>query len=247
MVFLREIIASKQFQQKKLNLPMVLGKDIHGEAMVTDLSRMPHLLVAGTTGSGKSVGVNGMITSLLYRLTPEEVRFIMVDPKMLELSIYEGIPHLLLPVVTDAKKASLALKWAVDEMERRYELMKNAGVRDLRGYNRKVEKSIAEAEAEALREQAKALEAQAEQANSDDEPSMEPVVEPPTTTVPSEDLPQKVPYIVVVIDEFADLMMVAGKEVEYCVARIAQKGACGWHSFDLGDSATLDRRHYRCH
>ncbi|MEE2788704.1 MAG: DNA translocase FtsK 4TM domain-containing protein [Myxococcota bacterium] len=225
MVFLREIIASKAFQQKKLHLPMVLGKDIHGEAMVTDLARMPHLLVAGTTGSGKSVGVNCMITSLLYRMSPEDVRFIMVDPKMLELSIYEGIPHLLLPVVTDAKKASLALKWAVDEMERRYELMKNAGVRDLRGYNRKVEKALAEAEAEALRAQAEAIEARADADDGDVVDSV-----PSISVTTTEEQPAKVPYIVVVIDEFADLMMVAGKEVEYCVARIAQKArAAGIH------------------
>ena len=182
MVFLKEIIGSKAFQQKKLNLPIVLGKDIHGEAKVADLSRMPHLLVAGTTGSGKSVGVNGMITSLLYRATPEEVRFIMVDPKMLELSIYEGIPHLLLPVVTDPKKASLALKWAVDEMERRYELMKDAGVRDLRGYNRKVEKLKAEHDAQILRDQADALEAGLNEEENSNESEMAPWEDIPVET-----------------------------------------------------------------
>ncbi len=225
MVFLKEIIGSKAFRNKKLNLPMALGKDIHGDANVTDLSKMPHLLVAGTTGSGKSVGVNGMITSLLYHATPEEVRFIMVDPKMLELSIYEGIPHLLLPVVTDPKKASMALKWAVDEMERRYELMKDAGVRDLRGYNKKLEKLRAEAEAEVLRAQAAAVEARAGDA---DAPAWSPLDDPDLPDL--DDMPSKLPYIVVVIDEFADLMMVAGKEVEYCVARIAQKArAAGIH------------------
>ena len=230
MVFLREIIASKQFQQKKLNLPMVLGKDIHGEAMVTDLSRMPHLLVAGTTGSGKSVGVNGMITSLLYRLTPEEVRFIMVDPKMLELSIYEGIPHLLLPVVTDAKKASLALKWAVDEMERRYELMKNAAFKICEAITARLKNPSLRLRPKPYANRLKLLRHRPSRQTLMTNHSMEPVVEPPTTTVPSEDLPQKVPYIVVVIDEFADLMMVAGKEVEYCVARIAQKArAAGIH------------------
>ena len=199
MVFLQEIIGSEAFRDKKLALPMALGKDIHGNASVTDLAKMPHLLVAGTTGSGKSVGVNCMITSLLYHASPDDVRFIMVDPKMLELSIYEGVPHLLLPVVTDSMKASLALKWAVDEMERRYALMKNAGVRSIRGFNKKVLASQTDG-----------------------------------TTVHLEaelgEEPRKMPYIVVVIDEFADLMMVAGKEVEYCVARIAQKArAAGIH------------------
>ncbi|MGB0648267.1 MAG: DNA translocase FtsK 4TM domain-containing protein, partial [Bradymonadia bacterium] len=226
MVWLKEIIGSKPFNSKKHSLPMALGKDIHGEPIITDLAKMPHLLVAGTTGSGKSVGVNGMITSLLYRMTPEEVRFIMVDPKMLELSIYEGIPHLLLPVVTDAKKASLALRWAVDEMERRYGLMKDAGVRDIRGFNRKVEKIAAENEASLLRAQAEAIERAADTPESDD--SSDTIAH---LSVKSEDENQeKLPYIVVVIDEFADLMMVAGKEVEYCVARIAQKArAAGIH------------------
>jgi len=225
MVFLKEIIGSKAFRSKTFNLPMALGKDIHGDAMVTDLSKMPHLLVAGTTGSGKSVGVNGMITSLLYHATPEEVRFIMVDPKMLELSIYEGIPHLLLPVVTDTKKAAMALKWAVDEMERRYELMKDAGVRDLRGYNKKLEKLRAEAEADVLRAQAAAVEARA---GDDEAPHWDPLDDPDLPDL--DEMPSKLPYIVVVIDEFADLMMVAGKEVEYCVARIAQKArAAGIH------------------
>jgi S-DNA-T family DNA segregation ATPase FtsK/SpoIIIE len=216
MVFLKEIIGSKAFGQKKMNLPLALGKDIHGEPMMADLSRMPHLLVAGTTGSGKSVGVNSMITSLLYRHSPEAVRFIMVDPKMLELSIYEGIPHLLLPVVTDPKKASLALKWAVHEMDRRYEVMMSAGVRDLRTYNRKAEAAAAR------REKAK----KKRRAKHDAETEMLPTVD----TDRLDDTPQKMPYIVVVIDEFADLMMVAGKEVEYCVARIAQKArAAGIH------------------
>lgn len=198
MVFLQEIIGSQAFRDKKLALPMALGKDIHGNASITDLAKMPHLLVAGTTGSGKSVGVNCMITSLLYHASPDDVRFIMVDPKMLELSIYEGVPHLLLPVVTDSMKASLALKWAVDEMERRYELMKNAGVRSIRGFNKKVLSSQADG----------TMHLEAELGEE----------------------PQKMPYIVVVIDEFADLMMVAGKEVEYCVARIAQKArAAGIH------------------
>ncbi|MCB9542010.1 MAG: DNA translocase FtsK 4TM domain-containing protein [Myxococcales bacterium] len=226
MVFLKEIIGSQVFRNRKHQLPMALGKDIHGAPVVTDLAKMPHLLVAGTTGSGKSVGVNGMITSLLYFSTPEEVRFIMVDPKMLELSIYEGIPHLLLPVVTDAKKASMALKWAVDEMERRYEMMKDAGVRDLRGYNKKIEKAVAEAEAAALRKRAELVVAAAnDDDGEDDEAGTQYLFDDGL-----DDLPSKLPYIVVVIDEFADLMMVAGKEVEYCVARIAQKArAAGIH------------------
>ena len=226
MVWIKEIIGSKPFNNKKHSLPMALGKDIHGEPVITDLAKMPHLLVAGTTGSGKSVGVNGMITSLLYRMTPEEVRFIMVDPKMLELSIYEGIPHLLLPVVTDAKKASLALRWAVDEMERRYGLMKDAGVRDIRGFNRKQEKNEAEHEASVLRAQAEAIERAA--SNDDDSETTDTLAHSPVKPGASEH--EKLPYIVVVIDEFADLMMVAGKEVEYCVARIAQKArAAGIH------------------
>ena len=216
-VFLKEIIASPTFRDKKHELPLSLGKDIHGAAMVTDLAKMPHLLVAGTTGSGKSVGVNAMITSLLYRLSPEEVRFIMVDPKMLELSIYEGIPHLLLPVVTDPKKAAMALKWAVDEMERRYEVMKDEGVRGIRGYNKKLEKLRLEHEANRAHAAVRAF--------ADGEADTAHV--PAVTTEPP---PNNLPYIVVVIDEFADLMMVAGKEVEYCVARIAQKArAAGIH------------------
>ena len=201
MVFLQEIIGSPAFRDKKHALPMALGKDIHGNPVFTDLAKMPHLLVAGTTGSGKSVGVNGMITSLLYHATPDEVRFIMVDPKMLELSVYEGIPHLLLPVVTDPKKAAAALNWAVQEMERRYEVMKDAGVRNIRGYNRALDRWLA--------------------GEREDVPDF---------SAPLGEEPDRMPYIVVVIDEFADLMMVAGKEVEYCVARIAQKArAAGIH------------------
>ncbi|MCB9534847.1 MAG: DNA translocase FtsK 4TM domain-containing protein [Myxococcales bacterium] len=245
MVYLKEVIGAPVFHNKKNQLPMALGKDIHGAPTLTDLAKMPHLLVAGTTGSGKSVGVNCMITSLLYHATPEDVRFIMVDPKMLELSIYEGVPHLLLPVVTDAKKAAAALKWAVDEMERRYELMKDAGVRDLRGHNRKLEKQRDEltARVEQLRLEAEAAQAAAEAAAVVD-PETGAIRNPPEddprarraredfveAAMELDELPRKIPYIVVVIDEFADLMMVAGKEVEYCVARIAQKArAAGIH------------------
>jgi S-DNA-T family DNA segregation ATPase FtsK/SpoIIIE len=180
---------------------MAIGKDIEGAPAVVDLARMPHLLVAGTTGSGKSVAVNAMITSLLYHCTPEDVRLIMVDPKMLELSIYEGVPHLLLPVVTDPKKANLALRWAVDEMERRYDLLAQMGVRDIASYNEKLGKARAKYD---------------EDVERTEERGPEP--------------PMRLPYVVVVIDEFADLMMCAPKDVETSVARIAQKArAAGIH------------------
>jgi len=195
MVYLREIIEDDCFDKNSSKLQVSLGKDIKGVPVAVNLAKMPHLLVAGTTGSGKSVAVNGMITSILFKASPEEVRFIMVDPKMLELSIYEGIPHLLLPVVTDPNKANLALRWAVDEMERRYEKLAKTGVRDISGYNAKVESS-------------------------------------PESFTPDDNGngPVKMPYIVIVIDEFADLMMVAPKDVETSVARIAQKArAAGLH------------------
>ncbi len=231
-VFLKEILADDSFRKGKGKLPMALGKDIEGGPATVDLARMPHLLVAGTTGSGKSVAVNAMITSLLYHSSPDDVRFIMVDPKMLELSIYEGIPHLLLPVVTDPKKANLALRWAVDEMERRYDLLAHSGVRDIAGYNEKLAKTRAKWEADQLRRAAAAAERAAgiSDAIDDDE-----VVEHVDITSEREPLlvtepPQRLPYIVVVIDEFADLMMCAPKEVETSVARIAQKArAAGIH------------------
>jgi S-DNA-T family DNA segregation ATPase FtsK/SpoIIIE len=225
-VWLKEIIGDERFHSKKNMLPIALGKGIDGTPEVADLAKMPHLLVAGTTGSGKSVGVNGMITSLLYHASPEEVKFIMVDPKMLELSIYEGIPHLLLPVVTDPRKAAAALRWACDEMDRRYELMKNAGVRDIRGFNQKVEGVIAPVEAAPVEPSLEDL-----LADGDDAEVVDAVpVAARGWEGAFEDKPTKLPYIVVVIDEFADLMMVAGKEVEFCVARIAQKArAAGIH------------------
>jgi S-DNA-T family DNA segregation ATPase FtsK/SpoIIIE len=224
-VYLKEIIASDSFQSSKLKLPLALGKDIEGGPSVVDLAKMPHLLVAGTTGSGKSVSVNSMITSLLYNSTPEEVRMIMVDPKMLELSIYEGVPHLLLPVVTDPKKANLALRWAVEEMERRYDLLAGAGVRDLHSYNTKMDKLHARWEADRLRLAAEEAERIAEQ-----EEEVE-VTQDRQMPLPGlGDEPKRLPYIVVVIDEFADLMMCAAKEVETSVARIAQKArAAGIH------------------
>ena len=218
IVYLKDIIDSAAFRETKGKLPMALGKDIFGQVIVSDLAKMPHLLVAGSTGSGKSVSINTIILSLLYRATPDDVRLIMVDPKMLELSIYEGIPHLLLPVVTNPKKASLALAWAVREMERRYQLMADKGVRNLDGYNRKLAKEAKEAE------------------NLPPEP--EPVedfldaeMEPPVFIEPEEELEHgHLPYIVVIVDELADLMMVAGREIEESIARLAQMArAAGIH------------------
>jgi len=228
-VFLKEIIADDSFRKGRAKLPMALGKDIEGGPAVVDLARMPHLLVAGTTGSGKSVAVNAMITSLLYNCTPEEVRMIMVDPKMLELSIYEGVPHLLLPVVTDPKKANLALRWAVEEMERRYDLLAQMGVRDIASFNEKVEKVAAKQAADKLRAAADAaaaaLEDDIEKAVSAESPEAADAREKVIAVTQ-----QKLPFIVVVIDEFADLMMCAPKEVETSVARIAQKArAAGIH------------------
>ncbi|WP_345868681.1 DNA translocase FtsK [Shewanella algae] len=206
-VFMRDVLDCQAFKDSKSNLTMVLGQDIAGDPVVVDLAKMPHLLVAGTTGSGKSVGVNVMITSLLYKSGPEDVRFIMIDPKMLELSVYEGIPHLLCEVVTDMKEAANALRWCVGEMERRYKLMSALGVRNLKGFNAK----IAEAKAAG-------------------EPIYDPMWksnESMEDTAPELD---KLPSIVVVVDEFADMMMIVGKKVEELIARIAQKArAAGIH------------------
>jgi DNA segregation ATPase FtsK/SpoIIIE, S-DNA-T family len=222
-VYFKEIIVDDGFKKSSAKLPLALGKDIEGAPVTVDLAKMPHLLVAGTTGSGKSVSVNSMITSLLYHSTPEQVRMIMVDPKMLELSIYEGIPHLLLPVVTDPQKANLALRWAVDEMERRYELLAGMGVRDIASYNKKLEKLRAKWEADKLRKAAEEAERLAEEGDLEVTEERE----PPRA---SDEPPRALPFIVVVIDEFADLMMCAPKEVETSVARIAQKArAAGIH------------------
>jgi S-DNA-T family DNA segregation ATPase FtsK/SpoIIIE len=228
-VFLKEILADELFRKGRGKLPMAIGKDIEGGPAVVDLAKMPHLLVAGTTGSGKSVAVNAMITSLLYHCSPEDVRMIMVDPKMLELSIYEGVPHLLLPVVTDPKKANLALRWAVEEMERRYDLLAQMGVRDIASYNEKVGKQLAKLEADKLRAAADAAAAALEddvgKAVDSESPEQADAREK-IVTAPA----HRLPYIVVVIDEFADLMMCAPKEVETSVARIAQKArAAGIH------------------
>jgi S-DNA-T family DNA segregation ATPase FtsK/SpoIIIE len=207
MVRLSEVIEGESFQSASSPLTMVLGADISGKPVVVDLAKMPHLLVAGTTGSGKSVGVNVMILSLLYKSSPEDVRMIMIDPKMLELSVYEGIPHLLAEVVTDMKEAANALRWCVGEMERRYRLMSALGVRNLKGYNAKVLKAIADGQPikDPLWQQGDSMDAQA-----------------PDLT--------KLPAIVVVVDEFADMMMIVGKKVEELIARIAQKArAAGIH------------------
>ncbi|MGR3492039.1 MAG: DNA translocase FtsK 4TM domain-containing protein [Shimia sp.] len=213
MVVLREILAARDFGDGKQSLPLALGKDIGGDPVVANLAKMPHLLIAGTTGSGKSVAINTMILSLLYKLTPEECRLIMIDPKMLELSVYDGIPHLLSPVVTDPKKAVVALKWVVGEMEERYRKMSKMGVRNIEGYNGRVKDALAKNETFS----------RTVQTGFDDETG-EPVWETEEIT------PERLPYIVVVVDEMADLMMVAGKEIEACIQRLAQMArASGIH------------------
>ncbi|HAX7920641.1 TPA: DNA translocase FtsK, partial [Escherichia coli] len=206
-VYLREVLDNAKFRDNPSPLTVVLGKDIAGEPVVADLAKMPHLLVAGTTGSGKSVGVNAMILSMLYKAQPEDVRFIMIDPKMLELSVYEGIPHLLTEVVTDMKDAANALRWCVNEMERRYKLMSALGVRNLAGYNEKI------AEADRMMR-----------------PIPDPYWKPGDSMDVQHPVLKKEPYIVVLVDEFADLMMTVGKKVEELIARLAQKArAAGIH------------------
>ncbi|TXH99710.1 MAG: DNA translocase FtsK, partial [Pseudorhodobacter sp.] len=212
-VVLREILAARDFGDSNLRLPLALGKDIGGDPIVANLAKMPHLLIAGTTGSGKSVAINTMILSLLYKLTPEECRLIMIDPKMLELSVYDGIPHLLSPVVTDPKKAVVALKWVVGEMEERYRKMSKMGVRNIEGYNGRVREALAKGEMFKRTIQ-----------TGFDEDTGEPVFET------EEFAPVALPYIVVIVDEMADLMMVAGKEIEACIQRLAQMArASGIH------------------
>ena len=206
-VYFREVLDSPQFKNAQSPLTVVLGKDIAGQSVVADLAKMPHLLVAGTTGSGKSVGVNAMILSILYKSQPEDVRFIMIDPKMLELSIYEGIPHLLTQVVTDMKDAANALNWCVNEMEKRYRLMSALGVRNIAGFNEKIKLA---------------------------EEMGRPIPDPLWKPTDSMDLEmptlEKLPYIVVMVDEFADLIMAVGKKVEELIARLAQKArAAGIH------------------
>jgi DNA segregation ATPase FtsK/SpoIIIE, S-DNA-T family len=212
-VVLREILSARDFGDTNSRLPLALGKDIGGRPIVANLAKMPHLLIAGTTGSGKSVAINTMILSLLYRLTPEECRLIMIDPKMLELSVYDGIPHLLSPVVTDPKKAVVALKWVVGEMEERYRKMSKMGVRNIEGYNGRVKDALDKGEMFSRTVQ-----------TGFDEETGEPIFET------EEFQPVKLPYIVVVVDEMADLMMVAGKEIEAAIQRLAQMArASGIH------------------
>ncbi|MGB5257511.1 MAG: DNA translocase FtsK 4TM domain-containing protein, partial [Woeseiaceae bacterium] len=211
LVTLGEILKSKAYDEMASPLTLALGKDIGGKSVVADLARMPHLLIAGTTGSGKSVGINAMVLSILYKAQPEQVRLIMIDPKMLELSVYEGIPHLLAPVVTDMKEASNSLRWCVAEMDRRYRLMSALGVRNIGGYNRKVKEAIVAGD-----------------------PIKDPIFRPPE--IFDEDKPIEhptltpLPFIVVIIDELADMMMIVGKKVEELIARLAQKArASGIH------------------
>jgi S-DNA-T family DNA segregation ATPase FtsK/SpoIIIE len=218
IIGLGEIIKSQVYEELKSPLTLALGKDIAGHPMVADLARMPHLLIAGTTGSGKSVALNAMVLSLLYKATPEQVRLIMIDPKMLELSVYEGIPHLLAPVVTDMRDAANALRWCVAEMERRYALMAGLGVRHISGYNRKV--ADARAQGQALTD-----------------PTFKPDVGDDTPAPLLEDLP----YVVVIIDELADMMMMVGKKVEELIARLAQKArASGIHMIIATQRPSVD-------
>ncbi|HUG62479.1 MAG TPA: FtsK/SpoIIIE domain-containing protein, partial [Methylomirabilota bacterium] len=212
-VYLRELVGSQDFEKSKGKLALALGKTIGGEPVIVDLARTPHMLVAGTTGSGKSVSINTMILSLVYRLTPEECRLIMIDPKMLELSVYDGIPHLLSPVVTDPRKAVVALKWTVREMEDRYKKMSKLGVRNIEGFNTRVAQALEKGEQISRTVQ-----------TGFDRETGEPVFE-------TEEMDLKaLPFIVVIIDEMADLMMVAGKDIEGAVQRLAQMArAAGIH------------------
>jgi DNA segregation ATPase FtsK/SpoIIIE, S-DNA-T family len=224
IVMLREMIESSDFQEADLKLALALGKNIGGEPIIVDLSRMPHLLIAGTTGSGKSVGINTMILSLLYRLSPEQCKFIMIDPKMLELSVYDGIPHLLAPVVTDPKKAVVALKWTVREMEERYKRMSKLGVRDIKGYNSRILQ--AEAKGEVL---TRTVQTGFDRATG-------------RAIYEQEEMDyDTMPYIVVIVDEMADLMMVAGKDIEAAVQRLAQMArAAGIHLITATQRPSVD-------
>ncbi|MBI2892677.1 MAG: DNA translocase FtsK 4TM domain-containing protein [Deltaproteobacteria bacterium] len=220
-VFLRELVSDEAFQKTPMTLPLALGKNIVGDAYYGDLAKMPHLLVAGATGTGKSVGLNAMLASILYRATPDETRLLLIDPKVVELQLYDGIPHLLLPVVTDMKKAALALRWAVDEMERRYQLFAEFAVRDIKSFNKRID-AIRRGEAELPTKHQVSVVARDPDGNeilipADDEP-------------PEPKIPDRLPNIVLVVDEFADLMMVAAKDVETAIARLAQKArAAGMH------------------
>jgi S-DNA-T family DNA segregation ATPase FtsK/SpoIIIE len=224
MVVLREMIESPDFEETDSRLALALGKNIGGEPIIVDLARMPHLLIAGTTGSGKSVGINTMILSLLYRLSPEQCKFIMIDPKMLELSVYDGIPHLLAPVVTDAKKAVVALKWTVREMEERYKRMSKLGVRDIKGYNSRILHAEAKGEILTRTVQTGFDRATGRAIYEQEEMDYDPM-----------------PYIVVIVDEMADLMMVAGKDIEAAVQRLAQMArAAGIHLITATQRPSVD-------
>ena len=226
-VHLREILEDRRWEKHGGALPMALGKDIGGQPVYADLARMPHLLVAGATGSGKSVALNVMLTSILAKKTPDQVRMLMVDPKVVELQVFDGIPHMLLPVVTDMKKAALALRWAVDEMERRYQMFADAGTRNIDTYNRRVERVLSgDLPVEKFMPKRKG------KVSAQDANGQEVLLDPTDGESPdAEDFqPEKLPSIVVVVDEFADLMMVAAKDVEACIARLAQKArAAGIH------------------
>lgn len=224
LVSLRELLASSDFEKSKSHLTIALGKDIGGAPVLADLAKMPHLLVAGTTGSGKSVGINTMILSILYRMTPQDCRLILVDPKMLELSVYDGIPHLLAPVVTEPKKAVVALKWVVKEMENRYRKMSKIGVRNIDGYNERMREAIANKEVLTRRIQTGFNHETGEAIFEDQEIA-----------------PETLPFIVVIIDEMADLMMVAGKEIESAVQRLAQMArAAGVHLITATQRPSVD-------
>ena len=223
-VYLRELLSSAEFEKNSGGLPLALGKDIGGAPILSDLARMPHLLVAGTTGSGKSVGINAMILSILYRMTPHECRLILVDPKMLELSVYDGIPHLLAPVVTEPKKAVVALKWAVQEMENRYRKMSKIGVRNIHGYNERMVEALEKGE-KLTRKVQIGLDPDTGEARYEQE----------------EINPEKLPFIVIVIDEMADLMLVAGKEIEGAIQRLAQMArAAGVHLITATQRPSVD-------
>ena len=223
-VYLREMLASSDFEKMKGKLPICLGKTIGGEPIIADLARMPHLLIAGTTGSGKSVGINTMILSLLYQMTPEQCRLIMVDPKMLELSIYDGIPHLLTPVVTDPGKAVVALKWAVREMEDRYRKMSKIGVRNIDGFNQRVGEAKKKGDVITRTVQTGFDRETGEAIFESEEFDLEPL-----------------PYIVVIVDEMADLMMVAGKDIEGAIQRLAQMArAAGIHMITATQRPSVD-------
>ena len=229
VVTLGEILRSRAYDEMHSPLALALGKDIGGQPMVADLTRMPHLLIAGTTGSGKSVGLNAMVLSLLYKSTAEHVRLIMIDPKMLELSVYEGIPHLLAPVVTDMKQAANALRWCVAEMERRYQLMAALGVRNIAGFNRRVKDAIEAGK-----------------------PIKDPVMMMRAANDPSIDQREiqdltPLPYVVVVVDELADLMMIVGKKVEELITRLAQKARASGTAPDPRDAAPVGGCHHRPH